>query len=70
MDLYKVLSDYVSELIDELYQNQAELEDDLEPRKAHEFLVKEFVVAKETEYTLDNVKTIWAEILFSCDWFS
>jgi len=64
MDLHKVLSDYVSELIDEVYQNQAEFEEDLELRKAHEFLVKEFVVTKETEYTLDNVKTIWAEILF------
>ena len=64
MDLHRILSQYVSDLIDETYASQEVLESDFDLRKVHEYLVKEMKISKEAEYTLDNVKTIWAEIIF------
>ena len=64
MDLHKILSQYASELIDEIYPNQETLESDVGMRQVHEYLVKMMMISKETEYTLDNIKKIWGEILF------
>uniref|UniRef100_A0A7S2UT20 Lipoxygenase domain-containing protein n=1 Tax=Attheya septentrionalis TaxID=420275 RepID=A0A7S2UT20_9STRA len=64
MDLYNILGDYVSDFIDEIYPTQSALEADADMKIAHESLVDELSMDKDTEYTLDAVKTMWGEILF------
>ena len=65
IDLHNILSQYVSDLVDETYDNQRELDRDEEMEKAHKYLVKTLRIPNEfCDYTIDNVKTIWGEILF------
>ena len=64
MDLYKILCQYVSELVDETYPSQEALESDHDFRKAHEYLVKVMKISDEADYTLENVKKVWGEIIF------
>merc|ERR1712038_268705 len=64
LDLHKILCTYVSELVDEVYPTQESLEADLDMKRAHLYLVENLKITKETEYTLENIKIIWAEILF------
>lgn len=65
IDLHNILCQYVSDLVDETYDNQRALDRDEEMEKAHKYLVKMLKIPKELcDYTLDNIKTIWGEILF------
>lgn len=65
VELREILCDYVSDFIDEIYEDQAALEADISMKKAWDFLSygnmrKGLPIA----YTLENVKKVWGEILF------
>ena len=61
--LHAVMTKYASGLVDEAYPHVSLFEKDADLRKAHEFLV-ERLPGVPAEYTLDNVKKVWGEILF------
>mmetsp|Transcript_28156 Transcript_28156/g.43376 ORF Transcript_28156/g.43376 Transcript_28156/m.43376 type:complete len:586 (-) Transcript_28156:115-1872(-) len=63
MDVYKIIVDYVSEVFDGIYENQAALEKDEPLRKVMQHITGYFNGAPK-EYTLENVKMIWGEIIF------
>ena len=64
VELCNIMYEYISDLLDELYSSQGELENDSEMRKAHNYLVDKLDAPEFADYTLENVNTIWGEILF------
>ncbi len=64
-DLHKILTEYVSDVFDETYNDEAAFRGDEELKQCHKYLVGELSVPDRLkDYTLKNVKEIWGEILF------
>lgn len=64
--LHTVMNDYSSNLFDETYEGSEELfQKDIAMKNVFDFLVKELNISGSTQdYTMDNMKMIWGEILF------
>jgi hypothetical protein len=63
VDLHTILVDYVSALIDNIYPDQAALDDDI-PMKEMWYHLAYKLKGMPFTYTLENVKMVWAEIIF------
>ena len=63
VDMHNVLSEYVSDLIDETYQSEQELQDDDEMRDCYNYIVSE-LNGPSNDLNLQNLKIVWGEILF------
>lgn len=61
--LRQVLMDYVSNLFDEIYPSESSFRTDNEMRQVHRYLA-ERIDNFPSEYTMDNLKLAWGEILF------
>lgn len=65
LDLHTIFCNYISELLEETYENAKAFKQDNDMKRMHEYLVKTLKIPRELRpYTLDNVKAIWGEILF------
>lgn len=64
MELCDIFYEYISDFVDELYPSQEEFESDFDMKKSHKYLVEILDIDEFADYTLENVKTIWGEILF------
>ena len=63
MELYQSIVKYVHGYIDTVYASEAQLQADSAMRKCHEYLVKKMQFPS-SEYTVENVKKMWGEIIF------
>ncbi|MGB2445949.1 MAG: hypothetical protein ACPH86_06310 [Schleiferiaceae bacterium] len=62
MDFHKILMNYASNLIDEIYPSVELFDADHDLHKMHDYLVKK--MKAPAEFSRDNVKKFWAEIIF------
>ena len=63
LDLHKIFSDYVCEVFDEVYPDEAALDADVDMKRVYNHLVENIQGFPEA-YTLENVKMVWGEIIF------
>ena len=63
VELHEAITKYASGYIDTVYTSEEQLQADAAMKKCHEYLVKKLQIPN-SEYTLDNVKLIWGEIIF------
>lgn len=63
MDLYKIAHTYVSEFLDEVYPDEAHLQEDVEMKQCWDHMTYTFKGMPQ-EFTLDNLKEVWGEIIF------
>jgi hypothetical protein len=62
LGLHKVMMDYVSNLLDEIYPNIESLLEDDDIQKMYSYLAKK--LRGPSEFSMDNLKMIWGEVLF------
>lgn len=63
VELHKILVDYVSELIDEVYPDRNALDADAYMKKTYDYLAENMNGVPKA-YTLENLKMVWGEVLF------
>lgn len=63
LGLHTVMTRYASGLVDEAYPDVSTFEKDTDLQKSYEYLVEK-LPGVPVEYTMDNVKRVWGEILF------
>ena len=63
MEFRKVLADYASNLFDEIYPVEGDLQSDQDMKSLYEFLV-ERMPGIPPEFSIANLKLVWGEILF------
>ena len=64
VDLFNIFHEYIADLIAEIYSSQDDLDNDEDMKRSHEYLVKMFKATEYADFTLANVKVIWAEVIF------
>lgn len=62
LDFHKVVMGYASNLFDEIYPTAESFEADVDLREMHAYMSRE--LRAPPEYSMDNLKTIWGEVLF------
>jgi hypothetical protein len=63
VELHTILSDYVSDMLDDVYGSQEQLDDDQPIREFWDFIKGEMKGVPDA-LTLDNLKIFWAEVIF------
>jgi hypothetical protein len=63
MDLYNIMTQYASNFLDDVYPNEDALQQDQHMKKTYEYM-RQRIPSLPREYNLENMKTVWGEILF------